>query len=423
MTTLQAVKGKAQIKEALIKNTPSMITQPIVSKQSILDILKELASLSESLQDKERFYFLEREISEITKIPYERHKLSSADILKICMVANEHLQEASKTKETKYLRADLTGLARALVIDGKRGSFTILSKRYGKLFASGTFKKVTDAIDVTTTNAITAKRVVRLVNKGGKPFYEKELMLHERFGMILTRVDYLAKNWQDEIKTTLIEEAYDHDMHFFTNNDKYPKKNRINTQELVSLLCQTIEQIAIMHQEGYAHQDIKTKNILFRREPDGRVTAKLTDFGHVAKIVSSALTKKERDHHYGTVRYGSPELLAISNQLDFLLAQRQAEDMYALGCVIYELLFFKPIPWAKEYYQGAKESQEHEVRTKALAKQHETYESLRNMYAMSQKTDFEMLGYITTRLLDPDPKTRMTVNELLPMIKSMENVH
>jgi serine/threonine protein kinase len=422
MVFTYALRGKSQVKEAVLRSEPRLLSHTIASKQNIIETLHQMQTSEKNEYEKKKLFLIEKEVQAISKIPYVRHKLSSIEILKICMVANRLLQEACIAKSVLYLRASDTGLGRAIVIDGKRGAFTILSKRYGKLFASGTFKKVTDAIDVTTENGIAAKRVVRLVNKAGKPFHEKELALHERFGLVLTRVDYLSKKWQNELKTTVIEEAYDHDMHVFTNHEKYTKKTKIRVEELVEVLSQLVEQVAIMHKDGFAHRDIKTKNVLFRREPEDEIKVRLIDFGHAIKMAASATTKKDRYHHYGTVRYGSPELLDSSYLLPQLVAQRQAEDMYALGCFLYELLFFKQIPWAKEYYQAAKEQHNLEMRVTTLAKQRETYQQLVAAYA-DPETVFEKLAAVCFCLLDPNPKTRMTITQLSGVISSLRGVY
>ena len=87
--------------------------------------------------------------------------------------------------------------------------------------------------------------------------------------------------------------------------------------------------LAIAHQRGILHRDIKPPNVMLTR--DG--TAKLLDFG-VAGIVSQRITSTGVT--VGTPGYIAPE------QLHGLPATAQT-DLYALGCLLYEMLAGEPV--------------------------------------------------------------------------------
>jgi serine/threonine protein kinase len=87
--------------------------------------------------------------------------------------------------------------------------------------------------------------------------------------------------------------------------------------------------LAIAHQRGILHRDIKPQNVMLTR--DG--TAKILDFG-VAGIISQRITSTGVT--VGTPGYIAPE------QLHNLPATPQS-DLYALGCLLYEMLAGEPV--------------------------------------------------------------------------------
>jgi serine/threonine-protein kinase len=91
--------------------------------------------------------------------------------------------------------------------------------------------------------------------------------------------------------------------------------------------------LAAAHAHNTVHRDIKPENILLVRAKDGREVAKVLDFGIAAMADSS--TRVSRTHGFLlTPDYAAPEqwLEMPADQMD------GRTDMYALGCVFYEML-------------------------------------------------------------------------------------
>lgn len=88
---------------------------------------------------------------------------------------------------------------------------------------------------------------------------------------------------------------------------------------------QIAEALYHAHQNNIVHRDIKPQNILLTR--DGRV--KVTDFGIAKAISSSSVT--QTGVVMGSVQYFSPEQARG-------IPAGHVSDIYALGCVMYELL-------------------------------------------------------------------------------------
>ncbi|CAG7926306.1 unnamed protein product [Penicillium olsonii] len=104
--------------------------------------------------------------------------------------------------------------------------------------------------------------------------------------------------------------------------------------EAKEITYQILEGLGMMHENGFAHRDLKPNNILVKSHPPAEWWIKLADFG---------LTKRIEESHAklstvkGTPRYFAPELWGFVER-----GGAYATDMWALGETTFEMLSKKP---------------------------------------------------------------------------------
>ena len=107
------------------------------------------------------------------------------------------------------------------------------------------------------------------------------------------------------------------------------RQGRLPVAEAVDIVAQIADALKTASAAGLVHRDIKPENI--RLLPDG--TVKLLDFGIARDAATSRLTKEGL--LAGTAAYVAPEVWR-GQQPDL------PSDIYALGCVFYEMLTGQP---------------------------------------------------------------------------------
>jgi len=116
-----------------------------------------------------------------------------------------------------------------------------------------------------------------------------------------------------------------------TVRDRISREKQLPVADAVRIATEVASALDYAHRHGVIHRDIKPENILLH---DGR--AMVADFG-IALAVSTAGTRMtETGMSLGTPHYMSPEQAMGEREIS------ARSDVYALGCVLYEMLTGDP---------------------------------------------------------------------------------
>jgi serine/threonine protein kinase len=105
-------------------------------------------------------------------------------------------------------------------------------------------------------------------------------------------------------------------------------KTPFQPERSLNIARQLAEALAVIHEAGVVHRDLKPENIFL--SPSG--SAKIGDFGAARDQSGPNLNVTQPGLVFGTPAYMSPEHIQGS-------ATDQRTDIYALGCILYEMLY------------------------------------------------------------------------------------
>lgn len=215
-------------------------------------------------------------------------------------------------------------------------------------------------------------KIQRLIGSGGSAhvYLALDLILDRNVAVKVLRRDFTheekaLKRFQREAKAISflthqnIVNLYDVDednsfqylvMEYIDGIDlrKYIQKNHpISKETIVDIMKQIADAISHAHKQGVIHRDLKTQNIIIRK--DGVV--KITDFGIATSFNDISVT--QTNTLVGSIHYLSPE------QARGERATHQS-DIYALGIILYEMIMgsvpFKgdtPVSIAMQHFQSS----------------------------------------------------------------------
>ena len=110
-------------------------------------------------------------------------------------------------------------------------------------------------------------------------------------------------------------------------NDFIAERGHLSWGETLNILAQVADALEYAHGEGILHRDLKPGNILL----DLRRGVVLTDFGFARLVGESSMSVSVSGGVVGTPQYIAPEVWRDENPCP-------QTDLYALGCVVYEML-------------------------------------------------------------------------------------
>ncbi len=339
----------------------------------------------------------------------ERHTPSKRDLFEIAAFAQNFFTNAKHMSQAQYLFATEEGLPRDIVIDPCKDRLFVLSREHSKLMAEGAERIVRNAtlIKLLDDGVVHTQlaHIENIYEKDIDSFIQQAELSDEIYADIELQIQH---DFKGKKKFSIFEEIYHGGI------IQARKNHPLSFVDIQVIFSETVKQLNTLHGGGYYHGDIKADNILLKRLPNGNLKVKLADFGNVFKLESGNKWQRKDSMGYGSTYYSAPEYFGMDSFLTDEDEQAAAEDLYALGCVLYLLLFPEnnEIPWSTPVDLAIK-------RTSALTQKNAriALEKERNkvLSCIQQERDNARLKLLETcfGLLDPNPIKRLTLPALM----------
>jgi eukaryotic-like serine/threonine-protein kinase len=187
----------------------------------------------------------------------------------------------------------------------------------------------------------------------------------------------------------------------------------------VELLYQIAVVLEYLHSRGYGHLDLKPENILFRENPDKKTVPQpvLIDFGLTTHLA-------EPPPRAATLTHCSPERLQWlqqnrknKNQLPAGVSPKTlpfdylASDVWSFGVLCYEVLNERYL------YQNIKSGKTND----SMQRTGRTVLAGKIVHQAPDPMDNDvppLLGQLVEAMLDPDPETRPTINDIIDYLET-----
>lgn len=379
----------------------------------IIELKDELVHLKAQNDQSPHVLLLERALASMDALrPLIRQRelagkvMRDAELFHICLHMEIEFEKTDIRTGFLYLPNGTHGLPRAILIDFQTRSFFVFSKKAGRLQKKGGMRKITDAIEIQRGLVPQAKRWARAVNQRGIPLTTKEVTYEKKYGDIRCYTTYVtSKNGPPCEKTLLLMEAYETDLHPFTES------KMLNEASLFTVMRHISGKIAQMHHDKVIHRDLKPANILYRVNPaTGKEEVKVSDFG----LTQAPMTESDSlpiFHSYGTPTFTSPDRLfkqsVVPNSPEERLVEGKRDDIFAVGCILYELLTKSKIPWGNDTNAYWKHSDQ-EAGKRAQHSFNQTLITLQKKANMAFSPGMKKLYHLCIALL----QKRLTAEEL-----------
>merc|ERR1719158_2139842 len=245
------------------------------------------------------------------------------------------VQSGSAASGTVGSGGDVAGDAGGVTV---RGQVFCCSPRYTGLqyIGEGAYGMVVSAMDMKTQSKVAIKKISPFEHQTYCQRTLREIKILNRFQHenIIDIRDILRPVHIDQLRDVYIVQSL-----METDLYKLLKTQRLSNDHICYFLYQILRGLKYIHSANVLHRDLKPSNLLLNTTCD----LKICDFG-LARVADP-----EHDHtgflteYVATRWYRAPEIMVNSK------GYSQSIDMWAVGCILAEMLSNRPIFPGKHY--------------------------------------------------------------------------
>lgn len=316
-----------------------------------------------------------------------------------------------------YLKKEETGLSCNLEYDPEtKLCFILLEGIKGGRIGRGKFKKVWKAV-------LYAQDRVEIVARAEQRLpMEKEVAMMRCLRGVPGIFETIAFTRHEDAGiqyTTVYSKLYTHS----SLQKLFDKKVALDTTDKVAIARQILQGLQELHKRHILHCDLGARNYLVailqnehKKQVKRQVRCVISDFGR-AVLLDEVNTAARLQ---GNTSYIAPEALFRESMQE---ADYFASEVFAVGCVLYNLFYEKRAGWQLPHYgQDTREravvydEYVQHIRTLRDERYRVLSEKVQSGSKLSVEEQFE---HLVLKMVDPDPKARGSAAELAVLFEAM----
>jgi len=218
------------------------------------------------------------------------------------------------------------------------------------LIAEGGFAEVFKAKDINTSNRWVALKIYKeAVSRGttGDSTGQKKYSLEQEFAKIdgLSHTNIITFYGLEYIEH---KDAMGRTASYPVLIMEYAGEGTLKELSIKNLSENDLEEIIVgviratgyLHTQGVIHRDLKPGNVLFSKDRNGKLVAKITDFGISKDTLGDKTIEQSFTEGIGTPHYMAPEQF-FKKKFGLNGEVSERTDIWAIGVIIYQLLIRK----------------------------------------------------------------------------------
>jgi len=202
-----------------------------------------------------------------------------------------------------------------------------------RTLGQGAYGVVCSALDIATNRKVAIKKTFNVFESqtvAKRTLREIKLLRHFKHDNIISIKDIILPQLRNFNEVYVVTELMDTDLQQII---KSPQP--LTDEHIQYFVYQILRGLKCIHSAHVIHRDLKPGNLLVNSNCD----LKICDFG----LGRSAIVLPELTEYVTTRWYRAPEVLLCSDTYSYAI------DVWAAGCILYEMLTRRPLFPGKEY--------------------------------------------------------------------------